>query len=212
MNRRYVEEKSKGRFGYILVKDMMMAEYAKFLLEINKYMADFDGVIIDFRYNGGGLTAGLIAEVLDDQPWLFAKMRGLPWMPEDYLRRGSSFQKATCALFNYASFSNAEMMCAAYRLKHLGPSVGIPTAGGVIGVSPVTLLDGSVMGLPGNFIVDKNGRNLENSPTEPEFFVDRDIIDIMNGAHPQLDRAMVELAKEVERKKVNLKPKNVKCD
>ncbi len=207
-NRQYVYEKSEGKFGYIWVRDMMNSEYRKFIARLNTYMADYDGVIIDFRYNSGGFTAGRIAEMLDDTPWLFSKLRGTSWVPEDYHRRGLSFQKANCGLFNYACFSNAEMMCAAYRLKKLGPSVGMPTAGGVIGTSPVELLDGSSMGLPSNRVEDFEGRNLELSPTEPEFIVDRDIADILANRDPQLDRGIEELRKEVPRKKAQMQPKS----
>ncbi len=205
-NRLYVERKSKGRFGYINLLDLMDREYTRFVKESQEYLADYDGVLLDFRYNVGGYVAGKIAEMLDDEPWLFTKYRTLPFMPEDLLRRGSTFFKPTCGLFNYASFSNAEMMCAAYRLKHLGPSVGTPTAGGVIGTGALALVDGSYMRLPSNYVVDRYGRNLERSPTAPEYIVDRDIADIMAGRRPQLDKAMELLAAEVERRRDRLAP------
>lgn len=101
-------------------------------------------------------------------------------------------------MFNAYSFSNAEMMCAAFRIKKLGPSIGVPTAGGVIGTWQKNLLDGSSMRLPQFGIFDVEGRNLELSPTEPEYIVDEDLIDEIAGRKPQLDKA-IELLLSIEK-------------
>ncbi len=206
VNRRYVEDKSGGRFGYVCVPTMMDPEYPEFVKEMSRYMSGFDGVVLDFRYNSGGRISHRIAEVLDDSPWLFSKMRGGRWVPED-IHRDFSFQKAVVGLFNYASFSNAEMMAAAFRLKKLGPTIGTPTAGGVIGTWPKELIFGYTLYLPRFEIMDVKGRNLELSPTEPDIFVDRDVADEMAGRFPQLDKAIEELKKEAHKNKTRLFPR-----
>ncbi len=196
-NRRYVEQKSGNKLGYILITQMNTAEYNRFLAEASRYMANFKGLVLDFRYNGGGSTAHKFAEVLDDAPWLMRKMRGGRDLPED-VHRDFSYQKPVAGMFNAYSFSNAEMMCAAFRIKKLGPSIGVPTAGGVIGTWQKNLLDGSSMRLPQFGIFDVEGRNLELSPTEPEYIVDEDLIDEIAGRKPQLDKA-IELLLSIEK-------------
>ncbi|MDZ7815007.1 MAG: S41 family peptidase [Planctomycetota bacterium] len=117
-NRRYVAEKSGGKFGYVCLRSMMDPDYAKFKKDISRFLANYEGVVLDFRYNSGGRIAHQIAEVLDDSPWLYSGMRGGRWVPED-VHRDFSVQKAVVGLFNERSFSNAEMMLAAFRIKKL---------------------------------------------------------------------------------------------
>ncbi|MDZ7815011.1 MAG: S41 family peptidase [Planctomycetota bacterium] len=195
MNRRYVEENSDGRFGYIYLASMLENDYMSFLAQIARYKDDYEGVVLDFRYNSGGFIAYRIAEYLDNEQWVFSKPRGGAWLEEQVLR-DYGFDKPVVGMFNYASYSNAEMMAAAFNLLDLGPSVGMPTAGGVIGVSPRTLLDGSVMNLPSLRVEDKHGRNLERSPTKPSKFVEQDIADDMAGRQPQLDKAIEQLERQ----------------
>ncbi|GAB4151902.1 MAG: S41 family peptidase [Planctomycetota bacterium] len=205
--RRYVKAKSNGRFAYIHLRSMMDGDFVKFQTLMTRYLASHDGFVLDFRYNSGGRISHQITEYLDDKPWLFSKMRGGRLVPED-VHRDFSVQKAVVGLFNFSSFSNAEMMCAGFRLKGLGPTVGMPTSGGVIGTWPKTLLDGSSMRLPRFMVIDYKGRNLELNPTEPDFIVDETFIDEANGKHPQLDKALEELAKEAEKNSIRLNPQS----
>ena len=50
-NRKYVEKTSGGRFGYVPVRSMMDPDYAKYRVFIARYLANFEGVVLDFRYN-----------------------------------------------------------------------------------------------------------------------------------------------------------------
>jgi len=175
---------------------MYEANYQEMLAEISRFLPTKDAVVLDFRYNGGGRISHKIAELLDDSPWIYKKMRGGKWMSEDN-HRDVSWQKPTAGLFNYSSASNAEMMLAGFRIKNIGPTIGIPTAGGVIGTYSRKLVDGSSMRLPRFAVYDYKGRNLELSPTEPEFFVDRTVVHDMNGEFPHLDKAIEELNKKL---------------
>ncbi|MDZ7815009.1 MAG: S41 family peptidase [Planctomycetota bacterium] len=204
-NRKYVQGKSGGRLAYTVVERMYEKYYQQWLEAAKRHLAHCDAMIIDFRYNSGGRIAHKISEVLDDEPWLFKKMRGGRWVPSDLARR-FSWQKPVAGVFNYSSTSNTEMMCAAFRIKKLGPSVGTPTTGGVIGTWSRTLVDGSTMRLPRFDVRDLTGRRLELDPTEPEFFVDRTIIHDENGTYPQLDKAIELLLEQVEKTKPPYEP------
>ena len=198
-NRDYISKISDGKIGYVLIRRMYDADYDLMVKFLKRYLPSKDAVVLDFRYNGGGRISHKIAEILDDSPWIYKKMRGGKWLSEDN-HRDFSWQKPTAGLFNYSSASNAEMMLSAFRIKKLGPSVGLPTAGGVIGTYSRTLADGSSMRLPRFAVYDLEGRNLELSPTEPEFFVDRTVAHDMSGEFPHLDKAVEEL-KEILSKK-----------
>lgn len=208
-NRKYVEEKSNGKFGYICLRTMMGPDLEKYRRFIGRYVGNFDGVVLDFRYNGGGYISNDIVASLADTPWLFRRSRGSVWSPEDVVR-DFSFQKAVVGMFNYGSFSNAEMMCAGMNIKHIGKTVGTPTAGGVIGTVDLQLLDGSVARLPTSAVFDLTGRNLEGNPTEPEIYVDQDVKDEMEGRFPQLDVAVDTLRKLAKDNAEKLLPKNAR--
>jgi len=188
-NRRYVEDRSGGRIGYLWVSRMYDAEYERFVEEMSRYLSGFEGVIVDFRFNSGGRTAHKLVEALDDEPWLFERMRGGRKVAEEVLR-GTSFQMPVVGLFNQSSFSNAEMMCCGFRLRKIGPTVGEPTGGGVIGTWSKTLVDGSKMRLPRFAVFEHDGRNLEGSPTRPDYIVEKTVVEDMKGLRPQLDKAM----------------------
>ena len=146
-----------------------------------------------------------MVEMLDDEPYLFHRFANGSWIPEDLIRR-ETYMKPVCGLFNYSSYSNAEMMAAEFKLRDLGPSVGLPTAGAVIGTNAMRTREGDIVALPSLGVYDKEGRNLELSPTEPEVIVEMDIRHIMAEEDPQLDRAIEELRKEVKQDKPTFRP------
>ena len=142
-------------------------------------------------------------------PGSSAKLRGGRWVPED-VHRDFSVQKAVVGLFNFKSFSNAEMMLAGFNIKKLGPTVGTPSSGGVIGTWPKILLDGSEMRLPRFKVCDFTGRNLELNPTKPQYEIDETFEDQMKGKFVQLDKALELIAEEAKKNPAVLAPKGVK--
>ncbi|MBY0452493.1 MAG: PDZ domain-containing protein, partial [Bdellovibrionaceae bacterium] len=62
-NRKYVHEKSNGKIGYVHVPDMGTEGFAEFYRSFNQEH-DYEALVIDVRYNGGGHVSQHLLKVL----------------------------------------------------------------------------------------------------------------------------------------------------
>ncbi len=197
--RAMVDKWSGGRLAYLHIRGMGAADLVRFRKELVTMADKKEGAVIDVRYNGGGSVAVHILGILERRPFLMRNFRGTPVTSETKMR-SYGYEKPTSLLINNHSYSNAEIFAEGFRRLGLGPIVGIPTAGAVIGTSQVKLLDGSTFRKPswGAFTVD--GENLENNGREPDFYVENSYSDWMAGDDPQLRKAVEELLKSLDTK------------
>ena len=75
--------------------------------------------------------------------------------------------------------------------------VGEPTAGWIIYTGSVTLIDGTVMRMPGTVITGADGKVMENNPRPVDVAVSRPIGESYTGKDSQLDVAVKELLAQV---------------
>ncbi len=193
--RRYVEEATNGEFGYIHVPRMRAETLTDFQDEIVDMVANKRGVVIDVRYNSGGNTAVHMLRTLYREPWLRRSFRDVGEVSEN-VYRDLAWERPAVTLINERSFSNAEIFAEGFKRLGIGPVIGRPTGGGVIGTSSYTLVDGSTVRTPlaGAFTVD--GVDLEHNPRYPDFWVEKSPQDRLEGRDPQLDRAIEELRRQ----------------
>jgi tricorn protease len=111
--------------------------------------------------------------------------------------------KPLVLLINNRSYSDAEIFPHAFRSFGLGKLVGQPTAGHVIGVRLITLLDGSTFRVPHISVSTSNGVNLERGGVDPDFLVDESPDEIARGIDAQLEKAVEVLQKDVAARKKN---------
>jgi tricorn protease len=190
-NRRAVHEASGGKAGYIHIPDMGNDGFAEFH---RSYLMEYDheGLIVDVRWNGGGINSSLVLETLMRPRIGYSFQR---WgKPEPYLfesRRGPMV-----ALTDENAGSDGDMFCHAFKLLKLGPLIGKRTWGGVIGYNDFVfpLADGTVTTQPefSGWFTDV-GWGLENYGAEPTIEVDYPPQAYMAHEDPQLDRAITEV-------------------
>jgi tricorn protease len=101
-------------------------------------------------------------------------------------------------LINARSYSDAEIFPAGWRALALGPIVGIDTGGAVIGTSGFSLIDGSYVRLPVEGWWELDQRNLEQSGTPPDYYVDVDPDELKAGYDAQLAKAVELLLAELK--------------
>jgi tricorn protease len=187
-NRRRVEQLSNGKLGYIYV-----ANYGPATIDFMRGLvgyADRPGVVIDQRYNGGGITPDYLIEWLRRRPIYSYMFRE----GEDIAVPVNPGPAAKVLIVNENNFSAAETFAFMYKLAHVGPIVGARTGGGGIGPYVFTpdLIDGGSVQLPNRAAYNPDGTSfgIENSGITPDYEVEVTPRDFMAGRDPQLEKAV----------------------
>lgn len=206
-NRRLVEKLSGGKLGYIYVENYGSA-INDFIRGLTGY-SDRPGLIIDQRFNGGGITPDYLIEWLRRRPlYDYAFREGIdipvPVNPGPAVK---------VLVINENNFSAAETFAFMYKLAKVGPIVGLRTGGGGIGpyVFTPSLIDGGNVQLPNRAAYNPDGTSwgIENTGVSPDFEVEITPQDWMMGRDPQLEKA-VQVALEELKKVRPVVPKKPK--
>ncbi len=194
-NRRAVHEATGGRVGYLHIPDMMFDGFGEFH---RYYLQEFDyeGLIVDVRWNGGGMVSSLVLEKLARPRLGYSFPRYGD--PEAYFYE--SPRGALVAITDENAGSDGDIFSHAFKMLRLGPLVGKRTWGGVIGISPyIPLVDGTMTTQPEfSFWFNDVGWGVENYGTEPTIEVDNPPQAYAAGTDPQLDRAIAEALRLVD--------------
>lgn len=194
-NRREVHERSGGRVGYLHIPDMGPFGFAIFhRYYLQEY--DYEGLIVDVRWNGGGSVSGLVLEKLMRPRLGYSFQRWSGASP--YF--GESPRGNIVAITDENAGSDGDIFSHAFKMLKLGPLVGKRTWGGVVGISPyIALADGSLTTQPEfSFWFRDVGWGVENYGTDPTIEVDNTPQDYARGADPQLERALSEAMRLVD--------------
>jgi tricorn protease len=188
-NRRKVREATQGRVGYVHIPDMGSNGYAEFH---RAYLAEYDhdGLIVDVRYNGGGIVSPLLLEKLARPRLGYSFQR---WgVPEPYFYE--SPRGPLVALTNENAGSDGDIFSHAWKMLKLGPLIGKRTWGGVIGIEPyIPLADGTFTTQPEfSFYFSDVAWGVENYGTNPTIEVDNPPQAYAAGRDPQLERGIAE--------------------
>jgi tricorn protease len=206
-NRRRVEEASGGKLGYIYV-----ASYGPGILDFIRGLtgySDRPGVIIDQRYNGGGITSDYLIEWLRRKPLYYYTFRE----GDDIATPVNPGPSAKVLITNEQNFSAAETFAFMYKLARVGPIVGARTGGGGIGPYVYTpqLIDGGNVQLPNRAAYNPDGSSwgIENVGVIPDYEVEITPKDILSGRDPQLEKA-IQVGLEEIKKNAPVAPKKPK--
>ncbi|MFN2502556.1 MAG: S41 family peptidase [Pyrinomonadaceae bacterium] len=203
--RKKVDKLSGGRIGYLHIQAMNQPSLRKFEKEIREFR-NKEALVIDQRWNGGGNIEQELLAILVQRQYQVWQPRGT----EPSGRPFAGFFGPKIVLQNWRSGSNAEMFPAGFRALGLGKVVGTPTMGAVIGTGSYSLIDGSTVRTPGVgvFLADAKLTNMENFGVQPDILVDNSPADNLAGRDRQLEVAVEELMKELQRGKQNVATKH----
>jgi tricorn protease len=197
-NRDYVLKVSGGRLGYVHMYDMGSPSLEKLYVDLDAENRSHDGVVIDLRNNHGGFVNAYALDVFSRKPYLTMTGRDLPPASARSALGQRSLEKPTILVVNRHSLSDAEDFTEGYRTMKLGEVVGEPTAGWIIYTGGTTLVDGTVLRMPGIRITDSRGQDMEMNPRPVDKLVKRDPGEDAAGKDSQLDAAVAELLKEIK--------------
>ncbi|MFV0592669.1 MAG: PDZ domain-containing protein [Draconibacterium sp.] len=197
-NRRKVDELSDGKLAYIWVPNTGTPG----LVSFNRYFfaqQDKLGAVIDERFNGGGLlddymvdlmTRKLRAAVTNEAP------NGKPFI----LPAGILGPKAL--LINEKAGSGGDFFPWVFRHQNAGPLIGTTTWGGLVSSAVhYRMVDGGYLTAPTNAVFDPVNNKWvgENEGIAPDIAVRQDARSLEKGIDPQLERAVKEVLKMVEK-------------
>jgi tricorn protease len=193
-NRRKVAEATGGRVGYMHVPDTSISG----LMMFDKYLGaqlGKDGMIIDERYNHGGMVPDFYTEKLGRKLLnLIAPREGkdIPYPPV-------AVYGPKVMIVNELAGSGGDAFPWFFRREKIGPIVGTRTWGGLVGISrQIPLLDGGNVTAPevAFWSADNGGEWIvENHGVDPDVVVEQKPDLEVSGHDPQLEKAL-ELVKE----------------
>jgi len=192
--RKYVEEKSGGKVGYVYIAGMNEGERQRFNQQVWEYGEGKKALIIDVRGNGGGNTSDQLIDVLERKANSYYQLRD----DEPQLGPGQALDIPMVVMAAENSFSNAEMFPYAMRERKLAKLVGMTTPGYVIYTGGFRLVDGTNCRMPGTGVYRLDGSPLENMGQEMDYPVNYTPEEFFAGKDPQLDKAIEVLLKQAK--------------
>ena len=195
-NRRKVDQMTGGKVAYIYMPDTANGGLTAF----NRYFyaqLGKEAAIVDERFNGGGLLATDIAEILNRKPLSAASNRvGEPLMQP----QGIFGPKVM--LINERAGSGGDAMPWYFRRAGVGKLIGMRTWGGLVGMAGGPgLMDGGFVGAPSSGIYNPmTGEwEVENIGVPPDIEVEQDPALVRKGRDPQLEKAVEVILEEMKK-------------
>jgi len=185
---------------------------ARLTQDLDAEAATRDGVVVDVRGNVGGFASPYVLDVISRRGYLTIGRRGAVDAPGRMYVGQRALDLPTVLVTNNQSVSDAENFTEGYRALKLGKVVGTPTAGGVIFTSDVTLMDGTSLRIPFSKVTNREGQNLEGPGRPVDVKVRRPLGEVAAGKDTQLDAAVREILKQVDKGKAQAKPAEKKAE
>lgn len=195
-NRKRVETASKGQIGYVYVPDTSRSGQSEL---VRQFRAQFTkpGLIIDERFNSGGQIPDRFVELLSRKTLNYWGVRdGKDWSWPQVAHSGPK-----AMLINGWSGSGGDGFPYYFKKAGLGPLIGARTWGGLIGITgtPPLVDDGSVTVPTFGIYSTKGEWIIESVGVDPDIAVVDDPGLMAKGRDPQLERAVQEVLKELEK-------------
>jgi tricorn protease len=195
-NRRAVDRMTDGKVAYVYLPDTFADGYTRF----NRYFfaqAGRDGVIVDERFNGGGLLADHVIDYLRQPIRNYASTR----QGADQQFPTSAIPGPKVMLINEQAGSGGDYLPYAFRQAGLGPLIGKRTWGGLVGIGGYpSLIDGGAVTAPRWGIWFPSGKwEVENRGVAPDIEVEFDPKAARAGKDPQLEKAVEVVLAELKK-------------
>jgi tricorn protease len=203
-NIKAIDKATGGRVGYMHINAMGGGGIGEF----DKYWRAFrykEGVIIDVRRNSGGWTEYFLIDKLERELVAYNNLRDM--VPFRY--PGSAGNGNYVVISNENNGSDGEAFVEHFKARKLGPVVGVPSWGGLVGIlnAQLTIDNGSV-NQSNNAFYGRDGKWLvENHGADPDILVDNDPGSVMAGRDLQLEKAISVMLEKIKANPLKFAPK-----
>jgi tricorn protease len=157
-----------------------------------------DGLIIDVRENGGGFVSWFLIDKLERRiPYFTATRDFAPMRYPHGVHDGP-----LVVLCNGGTGSDGEIFAQHFKDAGLGPVIGTPTWGGLIGIiNIIPLVDGTMITQPNVGFYSRNGEwIIENEGAQPDIYLENDPASVLAGRDPQLEKAIEVITAELAKR------------
>ena len=195
-NIKKVDEATGGRVAYVYVPNTSTSGHTYFkryfFPQIHK-----QAVIVDERFNGGGLVADYYIDILRRPFASYWHTR----YGADIKTPGASIQGPKVMLIDETAGSGGDMLPWMFRKFKLGKLIGKRTWGGLVGTLgfPI-LMDGGYVTAPNLAIWTEDGWIVENVGVPPDIEVEQWPAEVIAGKDPQLQKAIEVILEELKLK------------
>ncbi len=196
-NRRKVDQVTGGRVAYVYLPNTSAGGLTNFtryfFAQVHK-----QAVIVDERFNGGGMLATDFVEILTRKLMSGAATRD----GEDQLQPQGAIFGPKVMLINEFAGSGGDAMPWYFRRAGAGRLIGKRTWGGLVGMAGApALMDGGTVTAPASGIWDPSESRwiAENVGISPDIEVEHEPELVRQGRDPQLERAVAEILAELDK-------------
>lgn len=194
-NLKRVTEETNGQVAYVYVPNTSNLGYEYF----RRYFfpqADRKAIIVDERFNGGGLVADYYIDLLQRPLQAYWDTR----YGKDFKTPTASIQGPKVMIIDEAAGSGGDMLPWMFRKFGVGTLVGARTWGGLVGILGFPeFIDGGSVTAPNLAIWTEDGFVVENEGVAPDIEVEQLPSEVMKGRDPQLEKAIEVALKELEK-------------
>ena len=196
-NQAMADSLSGGRVGYVHVKGMDSPSFREVYSELLGKYRNYEAVIVDTRWNGGGWLHNDLAQLLSGKEYVKYVPRG-QYIGSDPF---SQWTKPSVMLVNEANYSDAHGSPYAYQTLGIGDVVGAPVPGTMTAVWWETQIDPTlVFGIPEVTSVGVEGKPMENNQLQPDVEVYNDPTEVAAGIDSQIAKSVEVLLKKLDAK------------
>jgi len=194
-NIKKVDEATGGRVAYVYVPNTTTLGHIYFkryfFPQVHK-----EAIIIDERFNGGGLVADYYIDILRRPFVCNWNMR----YRADMKTPSASIQGPKVMLIDETAGSGGDLLPWMFRKFNLGKLIGKRTWGGLVGTLgfPI-LMDGGRVTAPNLAIWNEDGWIVENVGVPPDIEVEQLPAEVIAGRDPQLEKAIEVILEELEK-------------
>ncbi|HVS98811.1 MAG TPA: S41 family peptidase [Puia sp.] len=193
LRRKETDSVSKGRIGYVHVRAMDDGSMRTVFEEALGRNLGKEALIVDTRWNGGGNIHDQLSDFLNGKKYFDIIPHGqyVGSEPED------KWVKPSIVIIGEANYSDAHLFPAAYKLKNVGKTLGMPVPGTGTFVWWETQIDPNlVFGMPMGGWRAPDGLFEEGHQLDPDIPVRNEPQVLSAGKDQQIEAAVAELLKK----------------
>ncbi|MCK5148038.1 PD40 domain-containing protein [bacterium] len=194
-NRKVIDKASNGDVGYLHMPDTFngsAAEFPKYFYSLSNKK----GIVIDGRFNGGGLDPVIFLQRLMGRPHAYWTRRH----SHDQMSPFYGVRAHMALITNRQAGSGGDELPDEFQYFKMGPVIGTRTWGGLVGVSMfMSLMDGGGLTAPDYRIYHPEGKWIvENEGVTPDIIIDNHPAEMAKGKDAQLLKALEEVMKKIK--------------